>query len=141
MKTHLAMYTLSLAGLTLLLACEHADQSGAMTTETGPRMGSTNAQAANIDSNVVESLSAARCRRAQTCNAVGPGQKYVTLQVCMEQMRGSIANDLNGYNCPRGIDGAQVSRCEAAVAAEDCGNPVDTLSRMEKCRTDPMCLK
>jgi hypothetical protein len=101
--------------------------------------GVTSAQTA--DSAVVSKLSAARCDREQSCKNVGPNQKYVSRDVCLDQMRGSLANDLNAYECPRGIDESQLERCMAAIRSEECSHPLDTISRMEKCRTGALCLK
>ena len=105
------------------------------------RMGSASTQAPNLDGAVVNELATARCDREQSCNNVGHGQKYASRDVCMDQMRGSLANDLNAANCPSGIDQPAVDKCMAAIRAEDCGHPLDTLARLEKCRTSALCMK
>jgi hypothetical protein len=130
----------------LLFACEHTDRGEAAAAPgtnavATDRVGATSAQAASADAAIVQQLSAARCDREQSCNNVGGGQKYATRSVCMEQMRGSIANDLNTYNCPRGIDHDEVDHCVAAIKNEECSHPLDTITRMEKCRTGLMCMK
>jgi hypothetical protein len=56
-------------------------------------------------------------------------------------MRGSLANDLNGYNCPRGINRDNLDRCMAAIRGEECNHPLDTIVRMDKCRDDALCMK
>jgi Family of unknown function (DUF6184) len=73
---------------------------------------------------------------------IGDGKKYASRSVCMEQLRGGIANDLNPYQCPGGIDGAAVEECLSAVVAEECGaHPVEAITRVEKCRNGAMCHK
>jgi hypothetical protein len=147
MNTTQTIRALSLLTTGLLFACEHTDRGEANTAApgtnvtAGPQVGATSAQAANADAAIVQQLSAARCDREQTCNNVGGGQKYASRNVCMEQMRGSIANDLNTYECPRGIDRNEVEHCVVAIKNEECSHPLDTITRMEKCRTGLMCIK
>jgi hypothetical protein len=126
----------SLVSTGLLVACGGSD---ANTQPEYPGTGVTNAQ--RVDSSVANRLAEARCDREQTCNNVGAGQKYTSRAVCIDQMRGSLANDLNAYECPRGIDDAQLHECMTAIRTEECGHPFDTLSRMEKCRTGALCMK
>jgi hypothetical protein len=138
------MGALSIATMGLLLACEHAEDTSAAApgTNTGHwEVGATNTQANRADAAIVEKLSTTRCDREQTCNNVGGGQKYVSRDVCMQQMRGSIANDLNTYDCPRGIDGNEVEHCVMAIKNEECSNPLDTITRMQKCRSGALCMK
>jgi hypothetical protein len=90
---------------------------------------------------VVDRLASARCDQEQGCNNIGPGAKYASRSVCMEQIHGSIANDLNGYKCPRGLDSVGVDRCMAAIKSEECNHPFDTLTRYDKCRTGALCLR
>jgi hypothetical protein len=60
----------------------------------------------------------------------------------MEQLRGSIGNDLNAYQCPGGLDGSAIQRCLSAISSEECGaHPVEAITRMERCRSGAMCLK
>lgn len=121
----------------LLVACGGANQEPPVAGT-----GVTSAQSAQkADSAIVGKLSAARCDREQTCNNVGTGQKYVSRDVCMDQMRGSLANDLNSYECPRGIDETQLDKCMNSIRSEECSHPLDTISRMEKCRTGALCMK
>ena len=90
---------------------------------------------------VVDRLAEARCDQEQGCNNIGPGAKFTSRSVCMEQIHGSIANDLNAYNCPRGLNRDGVDRCMAAIKSEECSHPFDTLTRYDKCRTGALCMK
>ena len=128
--------------LGLLVACGGSNGPAVTGSAAVPEtpVGATNAQK-NVDASIVSQLAYARCERERTCNNVGPGDKYVSHDVCMDQMRGSLANDLNAYDCPRGIDRDALERCSAAIRVEECSHPLDTLSRMEKCRTAAICMR
>jgi hypothetical protein len=128
----------SIAGL--VLACGGVNGPAATGTPQSP--GVANAQGgAQGDAAIVERLAEARCDREQACNHIGPGAVYASRGVCKEQVHGSIANDLNTYNCPRGLDGEAIDRCMAAIKGEECGHPFDTLVRYEKCRNAALCMK
>ncbi len=108
-------------------------------TTEGP--GGVTAPQKNADTAVVDRLTAARCDQEEGCKNIGPGAKFASRAVCTDQIHGSIANDLNGYNCPRGLDSEGVDRCLAAMKSEECSHPFDTLTRYDKCRTGAMCMK
>lgn len=128
----------ALAVTGLLFACGGANQDN-VAASPEPRSGVASAQAS--DKAVVDRLATARCEREATCKNVGPDQKYVSRDVCMDQMRGSLANDLNAYNCPRGIDDVALDHCMTAIRNEECGHPIDSLTRVDKCRTGALCMK
>ena len=136
MNIYRTMGALAVTATGLLLACGGANQDSAA-PEAPP--GVANAQAS--DKAVVDQLASARCEREMTCKNVGPDQKYASRGVCMDQMRGNLANDLNAYNCPRGIDNIALDHCMAAIRSEECSHPIDTLTRFDKCRTGALCLK
>jgi hypothetical protein len=133
------MYALPLTITGLLLACGGANQGPAV-TGTPESPGVTSSQR-GADMAVVDRLSEARCDQEQGCNNIGPGAKYASRSVCMDQIHGSIANDLNAYDCARGLDRAGVDRCMAAIKSEECNHPFDTLTRYDKCRTGALCMK
>jgi hypothetical protein len=133
----------------LVLGCEHTDDRNVATSSpaappASQPLGATNAQAvgAPVDPGVVDRLASARCDREQACDNVGDGKRYASRHVCMEQQKGSIANDLNSYQCPRGIDGPAVQECLSAIAGEECGaHPVEAITRIDRCRNATMCMK
>lgn len=151
MKTLRPLYVLSLTTLGPLLACgasqEPPNTASSADTQPAPIAGTsveshpgvTSAQ--SFDKSVVHQLASARCDQEQTCNNIGPKAKFASREVCMDQMKGSMGNDLNAYNCPRGIDRDGLNRCMAAVTSEECSHPFDTLTRYDKCRTGALCLK
>jgi hypothetical protein len=150
MNTFHTMIAISSASAALLvLGCEHADDRYVATATPAPvqtrePLGATNSQprSSYADASVVDRISSARCDREQSCNNVGDGKKYASRGVCMDQLHGAVANDLNSYQCPRGIDGPAVQECVSAIVGEECGaHPVEAITRIEKCRTGAMCMK
>jgi hypothetical protein len=125
--------SLASAGM-LSLGCEHTENRNVVTSEPAP--------APTRDTAVVDRLSSSRCDREATCDNVGDGKKYASRQVCIDKMRGGIANDINSYQCPRGIDATAVSQCLTAIGNEECGaHPIEAITRMDKCRSGAMCMK
>jgi hypothetical protein len=127
----------------LALGCDRTEtgnpRDGAPVSQTD-KSGVTNRQA-TVDTATVGQLAMARCDRELLCKNVGGGLKYASRDVCLNEMRGTIANDLNSYTCPGGFDRGQVVRCMAAIKSEECDHPFDTLQRVEKCRTGALCSK
>ena len=163
MKTIHTIVVVSLAGAGLVMAgCQHSEDRSVATsspattpapqpmgqayspppaTATSRSMGATNVQPGSV-ATIIESLATARCDREQTCGNVGDGKKYASRHACMEQLRGGIANDLNPYQCPGGIDTAAVEACLSAVGAEECGaHPIEAITRFDKCRNGAICRK
>ncbi|MGA3122965.1 MAG: DUF6184 family natural product biosynthesis lipoprotein [Polyangiaceae bacterium] len=133
----MAMASWASAGM-FALGCEHTDDRNGAASAPQP----TTAQARSVDGATVDRLSSARCDREQDCNNIGDGKKYASRQVCTDQFHGSIANDLNSYKCPGGLDPAAVQRCLAAIGNEECGvHPLESLTRIDDCRSGAMCLK
>jgi len=133
MKVLHALGALSLA--VLLGACNRSDSE-----RSYERPGVTNRQPV-VDSVTVNRLATARCDREQACNNVGAGQKYATHDVCLDEMRGKLANEMNSYTCPGGFDRVGLQACVSAIQTEECGNPLDTIERIDKCRKDALCAK
>jgi len=122
----------------LLIACGASQQTPISNTAADqPTVTSQNiAQKA-----VVEKLVSARCDQEQRCNNIGPREKFASRAICMDKLRGDIGNDLNAYNCPRGLDSDAVDHCMMAIKGEECSTPFDTLARYDKCRTGALCMK
>ncbi len=138
MKTIQTMLVLSLATATTLLACGGANPGPAVAGTSPVEPGTSNAQAA--DKAVVDKLANARCDQEQTCKNIAPGAKFASREICMDQIRGTIGNDLNTYKCPKGLNSEGVDRCMAAVKSEECSHPFDTLTRYDKCRDGALCM-
>jgi hypothetical protein len=136
---------LSIVTATLVVACAHVEQGDTAVPGTPAfhevRYGVTNAQAPNADAAIVEQLAAARCYREDSCDNVGGGRRYASRDVCMEQMRGSIGNDLNTYNCPLGIDREKLERCRLKIHEEKCGDPIASFNRASACQEGALCMR
>ncbi len=130
----------SLGLLALAAACNSPGQGNAM-PGTPEMQATVTPTSSTADKAVVERLASARCDQEEGCKNVGPGAKFASRNVCMDQLRGTIGNSLNTYNCPKGLDIDAVDRCMAAIGGEQCSHPFDTLSRFEKCRTDLVCMR
>jgi len=128
----------------LAVGCAHNDDNTVASSPDSHRsptqsVGVTNQQARNVGG-TVDRLTAARCDREQACNNIGDGKKYSSRHVCMDQVHGSIANDVNSYECPSGLDDSAVNQCLNATTNEECGvHPMEALSRLDKCRSGSMC--
>lgn len=142
-STRLAAGLSLLTGL-ILVGCVHDNAPTANPPSpaegTGIPEGVTNAQN-TADLRIADRLATARCERAKSCNDIGAGKKYISRDLCMQEVRGNIANDLTGYNCPHGLDNSAVDRCAAAIDSEACGGSRESLSHMSECKTDVLCLK
>ena len=132
------MFALSIATSGLLLACGGSE--GPPVAGTPVNEASAPAAQKKVDEAVVDQVTNARCDHEETCKGIGDGQKYATRKVCTEQLRSDMSNDLNAYKCPRGIDSDALEHCMAAIKAEECGHPFDSLSRHQKCMTSNLCL-
>jgi hypothetical protein len=141
MKLNRTTYALSLATVGLLMfACDNAKKGSASMGTPEMQAGGTVAQK-KADGAIVDRLAAARCDQEAGCKNVGPGAKYDSRKVCLDTLRGSIGNELNTYNCPRGLDTDGIGRCMSAIAGEECSHPFETLTRFDKCRTSAVCMK
>ncbi len=107
-------------------------------TET-VQMTGTGATASGPAASAQQSIAEARCAREQTCANVGENNKYSSHQDCLARVRADWKDDLNARECPRGVNQAQLNECLAAIRAEDCGNPFDTLGRLAACTTAQIC--
>jgi hypothetical protein len=134
------IYGLSFTTAAMVCACATATEGAPVAGSPAGQTHVTSAQT-NVDAAVVDRLSNARCDQEVGCKNIGPGQKFVSRSICMDQVRGSIGNELNAYACPRGLDSDAVDRCMAAIKSEECNHPFDTLTRYDKCRTTALCLK
>jgi hypothetical protein len=112
---------------------------GAVSSYSPAAAGVPRAQAS--DRAIVERLSEARCSREEWCRNVGDGEAFASRKVCLETMRGGFGNDINEFRCPQGVDGVRLERCALAIQREQCDEPLDTITRMERCRSASLCVQ
>jgi Family of unknown function (DUF6184) len=92
-------------------------------------------------SSALTSLANARCDREVRCNNVGAKEKFKTRADCVAEMERDKRDDLNSDVCPGGIREKQLNECMAAIRDENCGNPLDALTRLNACRSGSLCAK
>lgn len=121
-----------------IVACNRSrkteEERAGTTRTTGAAFGISNDSAINR-------VVAARCAREAKCNNIGADKRYETPSVCSEKLRADMRNDLTPHDCPRGVDNKELNDCLDAIQKEDCNNPIDTIGRLNQCRTSELCLK
>jgi len=125
--------TFSILAGTAILACAHEQNGSGSTTTTGART------SAPISQSVIDAIAGARCDREAQCNNIGANKKYANRQGCVTELRGQQMNELTEASCPSGVDQPQYEKCLADIRGERCENPLDTLSRLNACRTGALC--
>lgn len=116
-------------------ACSHSERPAAH-AQTPP---AASAPAQEVKS-AVNDIVSARCDLEQRCNNVAPGQKFDSRDMCESKLHGATADDLNTKDCPLGVDQGKLSACLSDIKAENCGSPLDSLSRWNACRTGQICI-
>lgn len=87
----------------------------------------------------VTEIVTARCSREERCKNIGAERNYESRDACTSKLKGSTQSDINLQDCKHGVDRPKLHRCVDEIRAEDCGNPIDTLSRVAACRTHALC--
>lgn len=82
----------------------------------------------------------ARCAREQRCENIGDSKKYSSMDDCRARVRAEWKDDLNGVECPNGVDQTELDQCLGEIRGEDCGDPLDALSRVAACTTGQICI-
>ena len=85
-------------------------------------------------------ITTARCEREVTCNNVGEGKSYATKDACMNELGHNAKVDFREEECPKGVNSARVDTCLTDIRNERCGNPIDSLERVESCRRGKLCI-
>lgn len=87
----------------------------------------------------VTEIVTARCNHEERCKNIGTERTYETRDACTSKLHGSTQSDINVQDCKHGVDRPKLHHCLDEIRAEDCGNPIDTLSRVAACRTGVLC--
>ncbi len=88
----------------------------------------------------VATMAAARCDREVRCKHIGPKEKYRTRRDCVADQQRDSRDDLNADVCPGGIREKELNDCLQAIRDEDCGNPLDEITRLSACRSGSLCM-
>jgi len=89
----------------------------------------------------VSSIATARCDRELKCKNIGTNKTYLSTNECISKLQNDKRTDLNADECPGGVSDKDLSSCLKAIREEDCGNPLDSISRLTACRAGALCLK
>ena len=89
----------------------------------------------------VSSIATARCDRELKCKNIGTNQKYLTTDECITKLQNDKRTALNAQECPGGVSDSDLASCLKSIREEDCGNPLDSVSRLTACRAGALCLK
>ena len=89
----------------------------------------------------VSSVATARCDRELKCKNVGPNEKYTSTDECVTKLQNDKRVDLNAQECPGGVSDHNLTSCLKSIREENCGNPLDSISRLTACRASALCLK
>lgn len=87
----------------------------------------------------VRSIAKARCDREERCSNIGADKSYASVDACETKIRAEWADDLNKYECPKGVDQTELDQCLNDIRAEDCNSPFDTLARVAECTSNQIC--
>lgn len=136
-------------GLVAVIGCnrDHTDRGGERTgaTRTDERTGrettgtTTITGASLASATAIDRLVAARCEREERCKNVGADKKYTNPSACGQKLRNDMKDDLNAKDCPRGVDQKELNECLEQIRKEDCGSPIDAISRLTECRSGELC--
>jgi hypothetical protein len=89
----------------------------------------------------VSAVATARCDRELKCKNIGPNKTYLSTEECITKLQNDKRPDLNEYECPQGISDKDLASCLKSIREENCGNPLDSVSRLTACRSSAMCVK
>jgi len=89
----------------------------------------------------VSSIATARCDRELKCKNIGTNKNYLSTDECITKMQNDKRTALNEHECPGGVSDKELAGCLKSIREEDCGNPLDSVSRLANCRSGALCLK
>lgn len=95
---------------------------------------------ARLEGEPAEEIAAAKCNHESQCGDVGMGQEYETMDGCQSEVTTAWRDDLNKYECPQGISQSDLDECIAEIQSEECGNPIDNLTRFTECMSNEICI-
>ena len=86
-------------------------------------------------------IAAAFCDRAMRCGDVGPNEKYASRDDCVEKVKEEKRGYIDADQCSLGISQTGLGQCTRAIADDDCGNKLDSISDLRSCKTSNVCLR
>lgn len=138
------MKTLTKSGLCALLLATSAVVGCHQVKEPTPASAANEQPAltpASRTRSAAEQIAETRCEREQQCGNIGNDQKYSSSQDCISRIQSDWKDDLNGRQCPGGINQKELQECLGQIRAEACENPFDTLARITECTAAQICIE
>jgi hypothetical protein len=89
----------------------------------------------------ISSIATARCDRELKCKNIGTNKTYLSTDECVTKLQNDKRPDVNAQECPGGVSDKDLTSCLKSIREEDCGNPLDSVSRLAACRASALCLK
>jgi hypothetical protein len=89
----------------------------------------------------VSSIATARCDRELKCKNIGTNKAYLSTDECVTKLQNDKRTAVNPQECPQGVSDKDLASCLKSIREEDCGNPLDSISRLTACRSGALCLK
>jgi uncharacterized protein DUF6184 len=84
-------------------------------------------------------LANARCERDLECDDIGPGKRFADRDTCTRELGNEARIKLRAHDCPSGIDDQRLATCLNRVRAERCEFALDTIERLDACRSSELC--
>ena len=81
-----------------------------------------------------------RCDRELRCKNIGPNKSYLSTDECITKLQNDKRVDINPQECPGGVSDKDLASCLKSIRDEDCGNPLDSISRLTSCRSSALCI-
>jgi hypothetical protein len=70
---------------------------------------------------------------------VGPDRTYSDPDHCQSRFTSDYRKELNAWECPGGIDRAELNECLTEIRNNDCNSPFESLERAIACRSGDLC--
>jgi hypothetical protein len=124
-------FLLAAASAAAIVACGGQYSEGSTTTTT--------AASAPVGGDTIAVIASNRCEREARCDNIGAGKRYVNMEGCLMELRGSEMNELTTTTCPHGVEARALDKCLADVRGQRCDNLPDAFSRINNCARASLC--
>lgn len=95
--------------------------------------------ASAMTAGAVTDIATARCAREQKCGNIGADKTYPSMEFCTTKLSDELQEELNSYDCAKGVIAKELEECLAAIRDEACNAPFDKLARIAACRDSDIC--
>jgi hypothetical protein len=128
----------SLLGLALLsVACSRHSGDGARHTSS---VGVTSLQAPVDVPSALSRVADALCEHIMSC-ATGGTPPFGSQSECFEQVRGSLAENVNSATCADGLQPVQLAACLTVIHDLSCREPRQSDEPIDQCSAGALCAR